>query len=227
MTNNIVELESVKSKILYAAAKLFLSIGYEKSTIMKIAEEANVNRGSVIYFFKNKENIVCELVAYVLEGQFDFITEFLKDKTNDKIFFYACETTLQLYIAESCEHLREMYNVAYSMPKSSEIIYQTITKKLEDIFKDYLSSWETKDFYEREISSAGVMRNHMTVPCDMYFTMDRKISTFLESTFLLYYVDQKKINEAIEFVKQFDFVELAKVVNDNMLVYLKRKIEKL
>ena len=67
----------------------------------------------------------------------------------------------------------------------------------------------------------------MTVPCDMYFTMDRKISTFLESTFLLYYVDHKKIKEAIEFVKQFDFVELSKVVNDNMLVYLEGKIEKL
>ncbi len=227
MKSNIVELESVKSKILYAAAKLFLSIGYEQSTIMKIAEEANVNRGSVIYFFKNKENIVCELVAYVLEGQFEYMREFLKDKTSDKIFFYACETTLQLYIAESSEHLREMYNVAYSMPRSSTVIYQTITKKLEDIFKDYLPVWETKDFYEREISSAGVMRNHMTVPCDMYFTMDRKVLTFLESTFLLYYVDSKKINDAIEFVKQFDFIKLSKDVIDNMLSYLEGKIETL
>ena len=210
MTNNIVELESVKSKILYAAAKLFLSIGYEKSTIMKIAEEANVNRGSVIYFFKNKENIVCELVAYVLEGQFDFITEFLKDKTKDKIFFYACETTLQLYIAESCEHLREMYNVAYSMPKSSEIIYQTITKKLEDIFKDYLSSWETKDFYEREISSAGVMRNHMTVPCDMYFTLESKVDRLISTMLKIYDVDSEIVEETKEFVKKIDFEAVSK-----------------
>ena len=224
MAEQTVELESVKSKILHAAAKLFLSIGYEQSTIVKIAEEAKVNRGSVIYFFKNKENIVCELVAYVLEGQFKATSEFLHGKTQDKILFYAAETTLQLYIAESSEHMREMYNVAYSMPRSANVIYHTITDKLEKIFKEYLPNWQTKDFYEREISSAGVMRNHMSVPCDMYFTMDRKVQTFLESTFLLYRVPDAKIAEAVAFVKQFEWKTIAQEVIENMLAYLESKI---
>lgn len=220
MAEQTAELESVRSKILHAAAKLFLSIGYEQSTIVKIAEEAGVNRGSVIYFFKNKENIVCELVAFVLEGQFKAITEFLEGKTKDKILFYAAETTLQLYIAESTEHMREMYNVAYSMPRSSAVIYHKITEKLEYIFKEYLPGWETKDFYEREIASAGVMRNHMSVPCDMYFTMERKVRGFLESTFLLYRVPDEKIAEAIEFVSRFDWKTIAQDVIDHMLAYL-------
>ena len=223
MTEQIQEQESVKSKILHAAAKLFLSIGYEQATILKIAEQARVNRGSVIYFFKNKENIVCELVAFVLEGQFKATSEFLKGKTEDKILFYAAETTLQLYIAESSEHIREMYNVAYSLSRSSNVIYHTITEKLEYIFKEYLPSWETKDFYEREISSAGVMRNHMSVPCDIYFTMDRKVGSFLESTFLLYRVPDEKIRQAVEFVKQFDWKTLAQGVIDNMLTYLESR----
>ena len=53
MADQALELDSVKSKILHAAAKLFLSIGYEQATILKIADEAKVNRGSVIYFLKN------------------------------------------------------------------------------------------------------------------------------------------------------------------------------
>ena len=215
--------DNTKSLLLHAAAKLFLTIGYEKSTIVRIADEAKVNRGSVIYFFKTKENIVCELVAYVLDGQFKATTEFMKDKTDDKLLFYAAETTLQLYMAESSEHMREMYNVAYSLPNSSNIIYHTITEKLEDIFKEYQPTWETKDFYEREISSAGIMRNHMSVPCDIYFTMDRKIRSFLESTFLLYRVPDEKIEEAIEFVKQFDWKTIAQGVIDNMLSYLESK----
>ena len=217
------ENESVKSKILHAAAKLFLSVGYEQATIVKIAEEAGVNRGSVIYFFKNKENIVSELVAYVLEGQFKATTEFLNSKTDDRILFYAAETTLQLYIAESSEHMREMYNVAYSLPGSSGVIYRTITGKLEHIFKEYLPDWETKDFYEREIASAGVMRNHMSVPCDMYFTMDRQVRSFLESTFLLYRVPDEKIAEAVEFVRQFPWEQIAAGVIANMLAYLESK----
>ena len=223
MTEKEFENESVRSKILHAAAKLFLSVGYEQSTIVRIAEEAGVNRGSVIYFFKNKENIVCELVAFVLEGQFNAITTFLKDKTEDRILFYAAETTLQLYMAESSEHMREMYNVAYSLPNSAGVIYRTITGKLEYVFREYLPTWDTKDFYEREIASAGVMRNHMSVPCDMYFTMDRKVRSFLESTFLLYRVPDEKIAEAIEFVHQFEWEQIAAGVIDNMLAYLESK----
>ena len=216
--------DGVRSAILHAAAKLFLSIGYEQSTIVKIAKEANVNRGSVVYFFKNKENIVCELVAYVLEGQFRATSDYLRGKTEDRILFYATETTLQLYIAESSEHMREMYNVAYSLPNSANIIYRTITAKLEQIFREYQPEWETKDFYEREISSAGVMRNHISVPCDIYFTMDRKVRSFLESTFLLYRVPDEKIREAIEFIGQFDFKKMADEVIGGMLSFLESQV---
>lgn len=215
--------ESTYRKILHAAAKLFLSIGYEKSTIVKIADTAGVNRGSVIYAFKNKETLVCELVSFVLEGQFKAIDELLSNKTDDKILLYAAETTLQLYMAESSEHMREMYNVAYSLPNSARIIYQTITGKLEEIFKESLPTWETKDFYEREISSAGIMRNHISVPCDIYFTMERKIHSFLESTFLLYKVPDKKIRETIEFVSGFDWKTISDNVTENMLSYLESK----
>lgn len=217
------ELESIRSRILHAAAKLFLSVGYEGSTVVKIADTAGVNRGSVVYAFKNKENIVCELVAYVLEGQFSATRELLRDKTDDKLLFYAAETTLQLYMAESSEHMREMYNVAYSLPNSARVIYKTITGKLEEAFGEYLPDWETKNFYEREISSAGIMRNHISVPCDIYFTMERKIRSFLESTFLLYRVPDEKIEEAIAFVSRFDWKSIADSVIDNMLSYLESK----
>ena len=124
------------------------------------------------------------------------------------------------------ENVRKLYNVAYSLPNSSEIIYHMITEKLESIFKETLPEWQTKDFYEREIASAGVMRNYMSVPCDMYFTMDRKVKGFIESTLLLYRVSDEKIKEAIEFVSQFDFETLAKQVIDGMLATLEKSEEK-
>ena len=214
---------SVKSKILHAAAKLFLRQGYEKSTIREIAAEAGVNRGSVCFAFKDKEAILCELVAYVLEGQFEATTKFLEGKTQDKILFYAAETTLQLYIAESSEHMREMYNVSYSLPHAAQIVYHKITGKLQDVFAAHLPHLQEKDFYELEIASAGIMRNFMSVPCDMYFTMDRKVKRFLETTFLVYRVSDEKIREAIEFVSGFDFAVIAQNTIDNMLKYLESK----
>ena len=144
----------------------------------------------------------------------------LKDKCDDKILFYAFETTLQLFMAESSEHMREMYNVSYSLPNSSNIIFNTITGKLEEIFKEHLPHLETKDFYELEIASAGIMRNFMSVPCNMYFTMERKLRRFLETTFLIYRVSDEKINEAIEFVSKYDFKMISQGVLERMLKYL-------
>lgn len=218
-----VKFERAKSKVLHAAAKLFLEKGYAESTVKEIAQVAGVNIGSLIHVFKNKENIMCELVKYVLEGQFETTTKLLEGKTEDKILFYAAETTLQLYMAESSEHIRELYSVAYSLPHSSEVIYRTITGKLEDIFKEHLPHLETKDFYELEIASGGIMRGFMTVPCDMYFTMDRKIKRFLETTFLVYRVSDKKIQETIDFVSQFDYEIIAQDTIDHMLAYLESK----
>ena len=67
------------------------------------------------------------------------------------------------------------------------------------------------------------MRNYMTRPCGIYFTMDRKVKAFLENTFLMYEIPREKIHEAMEFVSKFDFNTLAKEVIDNMLAYLESK----
>ena len=109
------------------------------------------------------------------------------------------------------------------MPATTDIIQQTITGKLENIFKEHLPHFETKDFYELEIASGGIMRGFMTVPCDMYFTMDRKITRFLETTFKLYDVPEEKIKEAIEFVSQFDFKAIAKETVEKMLEAVKEQ----
>lgn len=215
--------EEIKRKSLHAAAKLFLSRGYANSTVREIAQEAGVSLGAMVRACGTKEDIVCDLVAYVLEGQFKAAEVMLAGITDDKILFYAAETTLQLYMAESSEHIREMYSVSYSLPKSAAIIYQEITKKLEIIFGEHLPQLKTKDFYEYEIASAGIMRNFMTVPCDMYFTMKRKIARFLETTFLVYRVSDEKIKEAIKFVSRFDYPTIAKNVISQMLEYLENQ----
>lgn len=215
--------ERVKSKVLHAAAKLFLAKGYTNTTLRELAAMSGVNYGSLAFAFKNKEAILSELVGFVLDGQFEFTERLLEGKTDDKILFYAAETTLQLYMAESSEHIRELYSLSYSLEASSDIIYTKITKKLAEIFGEQYPNYTQGEFYEKELASAGIMRNYMTRPCGIYFTMDRKVKAFLENTFLLYEIPREKIEEAIKFVKEFDFEALAKQVIDNMLAYLESK----
>lgn len=219
------KIERLRTDILLAAAKLFLAHGYSNTSVREIAKAAGISANKIFYEMKNKEEILCELVRYVLEGQFAATEKLLAGKTQDKVLFYAAETTLQLYMAESSENVRELYAAAYSMPRSMEAIQHVITEKLENIFHDHLPDLETKDFYELEIASGGIMRGFMTVPCDMYFTMERKVHRFLETTFLIYRMPREKILEAVEFVSQFDYPTIAQKTIEDLMIYLERQLE--
>ena len=209
--------KELHQRLLTTAAKLFLEKGFSATSVKEIAAAAGTNTGVLMRAFESKENILALLVRHVLEGQFSRTSELLKGITDDKILFYAAETTLQLHMAESNEQIRELYSAAYSLPNTTEIIQLTITEKLEQIFKEHLPHLETKDFYELEIASGGIMRGFMTVPCNMYFTIDRKVKRFLETTFLVYEVPKEKIIEAIEFVNQFDFKKIADETIQSMI----------
>lgn len=212
--------ELAKSKLLHSAAKLFLEKGYTSTTVQQITKAAGMDASAINRTFGDKEGLLAALVAYVLNGQFKMTETFLQGMEYDGILFYAAETTLQLYIAESSEHIRELYSAAYSLPKTTEIIQNTITEKLEKVFKEHLPHLATKDFYMLEIASGGIMRGFMTIPCNMWFTMEQKVQSFLETTFLVYRVPEEKIKEAVRFVSQFDYPTLAQKTIDSMLTYL-------
>ena len=126
-------------------------------------------------------------------------------------------------MAESHEHIREMYSVSYSLPETSRIVYGTVTKKLEKILAEHLPSYETSDFYRLEIAAGGIMRSFMTVPSDMFFTMDMKVRSFLQSTLRVFGIPEEKISEATELVGRFDFGKIADEVIDNMLAFFESK----
>lgn len=212
-----------RAKVLHSAAILFLENGYEKTTFKRLAEHTGFDMNTVARAYENKDSILRELVEFVLKEQFKNASIMIAGKTEDKILYYAAETTLQLYIAESNEHIRELYAMAYSLPVTTEFIQNTITGMLEKIFKEHLPHLEAKDFYELELASGGIMRSFMLAPCNRYFTMDRKVRRYLETTLKVFDVPQSKIDEAIAFVSQFDYEKKAADIISGMLANLKER----
>ena len=213
---------STRDKVLYAAATLFWEKGYEKTAIVDIAARAGVNRGSVLFAIKSKENLLRTLVSYVLESTFSSSAS-LVGETGDPVLSYAVESALQLYMAESREEVREMAAVAYTLPTTSELIYRKAAKRLSELFKPYNPDWEERDFYEREIASGSIMRGYMARPCDLYFTMERKMRVFLETTLAIYHVPEEKAGEAMQFLSGFDFEDIAERAMKTMIDVLKTK----
>ena len=219
-----VNYEEVRKKVLHAAACMFLEEGFTAVSTRSIAAGAGCSESAMLRAFGSKEGILCELVAYVLHSQFDSAQELLRGVSEDPVLFYAAETTLQLYMAESDEAIRDLYSAAYSLPESAELIRRAVSDELLGfVFKDYLPNLAQKDLYKLEIASGGIIRGYMTVPCTSDFPIEEKVQYFLENSLKLYNVPPKKREEAADFVKRFDYPSIAKQTIDAMLTFLQRE----
>lgn len=205
-----------RNKILRSAVKLFLEGGYEKTTTANIAQAAGMAPSFFFAAFENKEALLYTLTESMFESQFDN-AEKLIGSSADPLLVYAVETALQMYITELSEPLRELYVMAYSLPTTSEYIYQNTAKKVGALFKDYVPGAQEKDFYEMDIASAGVMRGFMAKHCDLYFTIDQKLKRFLGCCFTLYHVPQEKQDVVIGAVLAMELKPIAeKIIADTV-----------
>ena len=127
--------------------------------------------------------LLLTLVKTMFGSQFDK-AEKLLGETPDPLLVYGVEVSIQMYIAELSEPLRELYVVGYSLPTTSEYIYMRTAQKIQHIFSQYIKEAELKDFYEMDIASAGITRGFMAKKCDLYFTMENKLRRLLKCSLL-------------------------------------------
>ena len=188
-----------RNKILHASVKLFLKNGYEKTTTASIAKEAGMMPSSFFASFESKEELLLTLVKIMFGNQFESVGRFA-GASDDPVLLYSIETSLQICITELSEPLRELYVMSYSLPTTSEYIYSSMAERLQKIFSKHMPGAELKDFYEMDIASAGIMRAYMAKPCDMYFTIENKLTRFLQNSLTLYSVPkevQAQITDAV------------------------------
>lgn len=205
-----------RNKMIYAAVKLFLENGYEKTTTASIAKAAGMSPSSFFAAFDNKEALLLTLVKTMFGSQFDK-AEKLLGETPDPLLVYGVEVSIQMYIAELSEPLRELYVVGYSLPTTSEYIYMRTAQKIQHIFSQYIKEAELKDFYEMDIASAGITRGFMAKKCDLYFTMENKLRRLLKCCFTLYKVPEAKQEEVISQILKMDLKPIAeKIIEDTV-----------
>lgn len=202
-----------KKRILMVCVKMFIEKGFKATTMMDIIKEADVSSGTFQNIFKTKDGVLYDLINFMFDNQFTMAKGMSKD---NPVFVYAIETAIQLAIAESNEHIREIYTEVYTDPDLSELIREKTTKELISIFKDFNPSWEESDFYENEIGSAGIMRAYMARPCDHYFTLKHKTEKFLQMTLKAYNVPKELRNQVISSVINMDIEKIAKDVMNKL-----------
>ena len=204
-----------RNKMLHAAIKLFLKNGYEKTTTASIAKEAGMTPSSFFATFENKEELLLTLAKIMFGNQFESAGQF-GGVSDDPVLFYSIETSLQMYITELSEPLRELYVMTYSLPTTSEYIYGSMAERLQKIFSKFMPDAKLKDFYEMDIASAGIMRAYMAKPCDLYFTIENKLTRFLQSSLTLYFVPKKVQAQIMDSILRIDLQSYAEQMIQRM-----------
>lgn len=209
-----------QQKMLRSAATQFLEKGYDGATTAEISRNAGMTPSSFFRAYPNKEALLLEFVKWIFVGQYDLAKQI--SGSDDPMLICAVEAGLELHTAELSEQLRELYVTAYSLPTTSTYIYKVMSERLYEVFKHLTPEAQPKDFYEIEIASASMIRGYMAVPCDMYFTIEAKITRFLDCALKLYNTEEAERKRIIEATLAMDLRSIAEdIVNSTI-----KKVEK-
>lgn len=191
-----------QQKMLRSAVTQFLEKGYHGATTAEIARGAGMTASSFFRAYPSKEALLLEFVKWIFTGQYDLAQQI--SGSDDPMLICAVEGALEMHTAELSEQLRELYVAAYSLPSTSTYIYRVMSERLYKVFSQFQPEARARDFYEMEIASASMIRGYMAVPSDMYFTVEDKITRFLDCALKLYNVDKERREQIISTTLSMD-----------------------
>ena len=193
--------------VIRAATKLFLQNGYTKTTFKMIEKDSGVKVGNITYYFHSKE----ELLKVLVEELMDFHATMLEDiqkSDGDNLFAYAMEITAQIALCENNQSAWDLYSSSYNLPQTYEVIKTWAAEKNYNLFRDRLTDWTERDFKDIEEVASGIEHAALKSVCIRNFTLDKKISLFLDSLLMLYRVSEEERKKIIEKVLALDYIKI-------------------
>jgi AcrR family transcriptional regulator len=122
-----------KEQIINAAAKVFITDGFENATVDDIAKEAKIAKGSIYTYFKSRDEILTESIKFVASERINALQSLINKKKSSL-------EKLQILISANKKIAQiqpELFLMNYALLLSS---HENIKKKVaSEFFKAYLS----------------------------------------------------------------------------------------
>lgn len=149
--------EGMRNRIIKVARRLFVEQGYHKTTVRQILAAANVKTGTLYHFYKNKEDILYQVVRETF-FRTQKHTEKLVGK-NDKILHLACEMAWHIHLMALHAPSAELYLMSYNSPKIAGNLIEEQGFRSQDIFKSYTDNLSSLDHEMRAMMTKGFMQS--------------------------------------------------------------------
>jgi AcrR family transcriptional regulator len=148
-----------KQKIMDAAEKLFAELSVEGASLRAITDAAGVNLGSVYYYFKNKEQLVQEVLQRRLdqfnqegEAQIASIMKYQRTPSIRDIWLIMIGTLLD-FRAKHKDYLKFIQHMQLAKPR---MITDAITRKTDDYVENMLIL--ISNTMDEKVREAGLLR---------------------------------------------------------------------
>lgn len=218
--SKLAPLTETEIDIVKAATRLFLELGYSKTTQRMIAKESGIGLGTITYHFRSKDDLLRLLIEELMDFHSDVIEETIA-KANDPLFSYALEITVQIALCENDKKAWDLYYAAYSHPTTFEFIKEWAAAKNYNILGKTLPSLRESDFRHIENITSGIELAAFNFTCDRYFTLEDKIATVLDSMMKIYDIPKEDRQKTIEKIKQIDYKKISREMFDRFVKKLK------
>ena len=215
---------STEKRILSTCVRLFLEQGFSNTPPKQIFSEADVSAGTFYHLYRSKSDVLTELTKFMFSNQFSIAGKIVGEGASP-VLLYAVETSIQLTLAELNEKLREIYVEVYTQPDLLNLVHQKTAPELKKIFAAYLPEASDSDFYEIEIGTAGIMRAYMARPCDVYFTLERKLERYLQMELRVLHVPEEEIQQVLSAIHSLDIRAIAENVMQQLFQALEMQYE--
>ncbi len=214
----------VKKRIMSVCVRLFIQKGYHASTVSQIVKEAQISVSSLQNIFHTKEDILNELIEFMLARQFDAAVDLCGEGASG-LQVYAAAAAIQLALAERDENLRDLYLEAYSGLGTSDCICQGVAQRLLDTFGKYQPGYTLGNFYNMELGISGIMRGYMSRKCSMHFTFEEKLEYFLAISLRAYQVPEEELAEVLQYIKKLDMLSAVDQIWGKILAALEEEYD--
>ncbi len=144
--------ESKKQIILDIATRVFSKYGYSKTSLDEVAEEARIAKGTIYYYYKNKQELFLNVVATQAA---QFITEIRRQLKEQKGF----ENKLRFFILAPIKYicndmqiwLDGLKNLPFNYGDEFDDFHKNIRGHMLEILQEIISEGIAEDMIAKDI----------------------------------------------------------------------------
>ncbi len=159
-----------KREILMVARKLFVTKGYELTSVNDILKIVDIAKGTFYYYFASKEEVLAAIILDIVEEGAKRAEQILKDKSIPLVNRIMMAIMAQSPEFEGSEEIKEeMHKVENA--KLEQLYTKTMLKRLTPLLEEAVTEGiEAKIFaldYPRETVESILLLGHMLFDCNI------------------------------------------------------------